>query len=218
MNVVLVPHLNGIERECEDSLRRLQDVKIYRKGGCSAIDLARSEMISRTLQDGFESMLFVDADISFNPADALKLFESSEPVISGVYAKKSKPEIASVFEANEVPFGPHVKELYPLRYAAAGFLRIKATVLTKMVEELKLPLCNTQWGQGFWPFFLPLILPQPDGKFHYLSEDWAFSERLRQIGIKPMADTSIELLHWGRHGFSWGDALEKKKCYQRHTR
>jgi hypothetical protein len=67
-------------------------------------------------------------------------------------------------------------------------------------------LCNTHWGRGLWPFFQPLVVPQEAGKFHYLGEDWAFSYRLSQIGITPLADTSIRLWHWGRYGFTWEEA------------
>ncbi len=96
--------------------------------------------------------------------------------------------------------------MYPLQYAAAGFLRVRATVLRRMVDEFELPLCNARWGRGFWPFFQPTVVPLADGQMHYLSEDWAFSHRLGLIGITPLADTSIRLWHYGRYGFGWEDA------------
>ena len=79
--VVLVPHLNGIEGECEQGLGQLEaeGVRVVRRGGCSAIDVARNELISDALHDGFQSMLFIDADIgsstivppaTFSPRDA----------------------------------------------------------------------------------------------------------------------------------------------------
>src|SRR5262249_24955363 len=146
--VVLVPHLNGIEGECEQGLGQLESagVEVWRRGGCSAIDVARNQMISDALHDGFKAMLFIDADIGFEVADALRLIARPGPVIAGVYAKKGMREMASVFGEGikEVQFGPDVPEPYPLRYAATGFLRIQASVLRRMIDELKLPLCNTQ--------------------------------------------------------------------------
>jgi len=208
--VVLVPHMTHIENECEQALRQLEaeGVRVVRRGGCSAIDVARNELISEALHDGAESILFIDSDIGFNPDDALRLLESPEPVISAVYAKKGMREMASVFAegTTEVLFGANAVEPYPLRYAATGFLRIRASVLRQMVEELELPLCNTVWGRGLWPFFQPMVVPQDGNKYHYLGEDWAFSYRLSQIGITPLADTSIRLWHWGRYGFTWEEA------------
>lgn len=197
--MILVPHLNGIELECQYGLQQLEaaGVRVWRRGGSSAIDVARNVMASEALHNDCKYIFFIDSDISFQITDALKLIESTEPVISGIYAKKGIPGIVSVFEDNESD------KIRPLRYAATGFLRIKSSVLKDMITQLKLPLCNTKWGKGIWPFFQPMVVPDGDGH-HYLGEDWAFSHRLRLIGITPMADMSIKLLHWGRYGYMVG--------------
>jgi hypothetical protein len=221
--VVLVPHLNGIEWECEQALRRLEQagVRVVRRGGCSAIDAARNELISDALHDGATAMLFIDADIGFDPADALRLLARPEPVISGVYPKKGMRELASAFApgVKEVLFGPDAVGPYPLKYAATGFLRVRAGVLRRMIADLRLPLCNTHWGRGLWPFFQPLIVPHGPDKWHYLGEDWSFSHRLGQIGVTPLADTSIRLWHWGNYGFGWEDAgrtVDRFRSYTYH--
>ena len=186
---VLTPHLNGIEPECEKALQQLEQagVRVVRRGGCSAIDVARNEMLSGALHDGAESILFIDSDIGFEPKDALRLLARPEPVVSAVYAKKSRREMASIFAdgVKEVLFGPEAAGPYPLKYAATGFLRLRAEVLRRMIAELNLPLCNTHWGRGVWPFFLPLIVPHGPGQWHYLGEDWAFSHRLSANGRNP---------------------------------
>jgi hypothetical protein len=220
-SVVLVPHLNGIDWECEQALRQLESagVRVVRRGGCSAIDVARNELISDALHDGAESILFIDSDIGFEAADALRLLARPEPVASAVYPKKGMRELASVFAdgVKDILFGPDVAGAYPLKYAATGFLRIKAAVLRQMIADLKLPLCNTHWGRGVWPFFQPLIVPHGTGKWHYLGEDWAFSQRLRQIGVTPVADTSIRLWHWGRYSFGWEDAGSSVTRYRSYS-
>lgn len=209
-SVVLVPHHNGIDPECEESLQRLKNggLKVVRRAGCSAIDLARNELISAALLDGYESMLFIDSDIGFDPCDAYRLLARPEPVVAGVYAMKGQRALAGHFAegSDRILFGPDVAGPYPLKYAAAGFLRIKAWVLRRMIDELELPLCNTKWGRGLWPFFLPMVVQYPDGQGHYISEDFAFSHRLGQIGVTPVCDTTIRLWHWGRFGYSWEEA------------
>jgi hypothetical protein len=220
-SVVLVPHLNGIDWECEEALRCLEaaGVRVVRRGGCSAIDVARNEMISDAIHDGAESILFIDSDIGFDPQDALRLLARPEPVVCGIYAKKGMRELASAFAENvkELLFGPDAVAAYPLRYAATGFLRIRGDVLRRMIAELRLPLCNTHWGRGMWPFFQPTIVLHGDDKLHYLGEDWAFSYRLGQIGVTPLADTSIRLWHWGRHPFSWEDAGATQERYRSYS-
>jgi hypothetical protein len=65
-SVVLTPHLNGIEPECEKGLQQLEQsgVRVVRRGGCSAIDVACNEMLSDALHDGAESILFIDSDMA----------------------------------------------------------------------------------------------------------------------------------------------------------
>ena len=212
--IVLVPHLNGIEPECEDGLRGLErlGVRVARRRGSSQIDIARNEMASDALHDGFESVLFIDADTGFDPLDALRLLARPEPVVSGVYAKKARRQMACTFAPGvvEVLFGPESPGPYPLEYAATGFLRIRADVLRRMIAELGLPLCNRDWGRGSWPFFLPLVVDRTTGNPHYLGEDWAFSYRLRQVGITPLADASIRLWHHGTYPYGWEDAGEDR--------
>jgi hypothetical protein len=219
--VVLVPHLNGIEWECEHALQKLEaaGVRVVRRGGCSAIDSARNELVSDALHDGAESLLFIDSDIGFDPADALRLLARPEPVATGVYSKKGTRELASIFAdgLSKLEFGPENGGTYPLKYAATGFLRMRASALKRMINELNMPLCNTHWGRGVWPFFQPLIVPHGPGKWHYLGEDWSFSYRLWQIGVTPVADTSIRLWHWGRYGFGWEDAGRTVERYRSYT-
>ena len=217
-SIVLVPHLNGIEWECEQGLRRLEQagIKVWRRGGSSAIDMARNVMVSDALHDGYESLMFIDADLGFDPADVLRLLARPEPAICGVYAKKGNRALAGHFAPGvvEVLFGPDAPGLYPVEYAATGFLRIKATLLRRLIAELDLPLCNTKWGRGVRPFFLPLIVPHDGDKLHYLGEDWAFSHRLNQINTPILADTSARLWHWGRYGYGWEDAGADRVRYR----
>jgi hypothetical protein len=216
--VVLVPHLGPIEMPCENGLRDLElaGVRVIRRQGSSQIDLARSDMMSEALHDGYESILFIDSDIGFNANDAIRLMERPEPVVCGVYAKKGPREVTSIFAdgTKNILFGPDATELYPLKYAATGFLRIRSEVLRLMIERLRLPLCNTHWNRGMWPFFLSMIVPQGEGKFHYLGEDWSFSYRCSQIGVTPYADTSFRLYHYGPYGYSWEDVGNENTRFQ----
>ena len=216
--VVLVPHLDGVRWECEEGLRRLEQagVRVVRRAGSSAIDVARNEMASEALHDGAEAILFIDSDMGFQPAEALGLLARPELVVAGVYAKKNRRELASRFaeEVVEVVLGGGAPGLYPLKYAAAGFLRIRSEALRLLVERLGLPLCNKKWGRGCWPFFQPIVVgDETDGR-HYLGEDWAFSHRLRQVGITPMADTSVRLWHYGNYPFGWEEAGADRGRYE----
>jgi hypothetical protein len=206
--VVLVPYYAAVEKECDDGLRALLKAGVpVRRTSLSAIDLLRSAMLSQALRDGFDRFLFIDADIGFDARDALRLLARPEPVVAGIYIKNLGRDFAGVFArgVTKVVFGPAAPGLYPLLYAPTGFLRIRAEVLRTLIAELKLPECH--WGpmKGIYPFFLPLCVPDGRGGTRYLTEDYSFSYRLAQIGITPLADTTIRLFHYKKYGFNYED-------------
>jgi hypothetical protein len=212
-SVALVPYYATVEKECDEGLRALGQAGIQvRRASFSAIDLLRCVMLSDALRDGFDQFLFIDSDIGFNPPDALRLLARPEPVVAGIYMKKGSQDYSGAFAAgvDRVVFGPAAPGLYPMLYASTGFLKIRVEVLQRMILELKLPLCH--WGpvKGIYPFFLPVCVPDGRGGTRYLTEDYSFSHRLQQIGVTPLADTSIKLYHFGRYGFSFEDLAPRQ--------
>ncbi len=78
--VVLVPFYSAIEKECEDGLRALVAAGIaLSRFSLSSIDLCASAMLSDALARGFDQFLFIDADIGFDPADALRILRGPSP-------------------------------------------------------------------------------------------------------------------------------------------
>jgi hypothetical protein len=217
--VVLVPFYAAVEKECEDGLRVLLKNGVpVRRASLSAIDLLRSALLSQALKDGFDNFLFIDADIGFDPGDAMRLLARPEPVVAGIYVHNMGQDFAGTFArgVDKVVFGPDAPGLYPLLYAPTGFLRVRAEVLHRMIDELKLPECH--WGsiKGIYPFFLPLCVPDGRGGTRYLTEDYSFSHRLTQIGITPLADTTIKLFHFKKYGYNYED-LNPKPRYSNYT-
>src|SRR5262249_44610264 len=122
--VVLVPYYAAVDKECDEGLRGLGRAGIpVRRGSFSAIDLLRSTLLSHALRDGHDRFLFIDADIGFDVEDALRLLARPEPVVAGVYMKKSERDYSGVFAPgiNQVVFGPAAPGLYPMLYVSAGF-------------------------------------------------------------------------------------------------
>jgi hypothetical protein len=206
--VVLVPYYSAIEKECEEGLRSLVKAGVaLSRFSLSAIDLLRSAMLSHAYRRGHDQFLFIDSDIGFDPGDALRLLARPEPVVAGIYVHNKGRDFAGTFArgVTRVVFGPGAPGLYPMLYAPTGFLKIRAEVLTRMIDELQLPECH--WGSitGIYPFFLPLCVADGRGGTRYLTEDYSFSHRLAQIGVTPLADTTIKLAHYKKYGLSYDD-------------
>jgi hypothetical protein len=217
--VALVPYFSTVEKECEEGLRALMAAGVaVKRSSLSAIDLLRSILLSHALRDGFDRFIFIDSDIGFDPRDAIRLLARPEPVVAGIYVHNKGRDFAGTFakDINRVVFGPGAPGLYPMLYAPTGFLRIQAEVLRRMIDELALPECH--WGsiKGIYPFFLPVCVPDGRGGTRYLTEDYSFSHRLAQLGITPMADTTIKLFHYKKYGYSYED-LNPRARYANYT-
>src|SRR5262245_48854281 len=98
--VVLVPYYAVVEEACDEALRALGRAGVpVRRASFSAIDLLRSVMLSQALRDGHDRFLFVDADIGFDAADAIRLLARPEPVVAGIYIKKDGRDYSGAFAA-----------------------------------------------------------------------------------------------------------------------
>lgn len=217
--VILVPHGGTIIPGCEDSLKVLEErgYTVRRVRGYSQIDVARNEIASKAILDGFDETLWIDADIGFHP-DAVETLRAHDlPLVCGVYTKKGKREFAiSVLPGTKKMIFGKSGGLHEIQYAATGFLLVRRRVYLDIQFRLGLPLCNEYFGANIIPYFMPMVRPQREGHW-YLGEDYAFCERARQAGYKIMADTSIRLWHIGNYQFGWEDAGRNVERFDNYT-
>jgi len=217
--VVLVPTSGVIDSGCEQGLQELErrGYSVRRISGFSAIDFGRYVIASEALRSGFEELMWIDADVVFHPDDIDRLRAQQLPLVCGIYSKKGRREYACVFQpgTESVVFGKN-GGLLEIRYAGSGFLLTRREVYDTLRTRLGLPECNQRFGPPIVPWFLPMLVPDGDGRW-YLAEDFAFCERARQCGLRIMADTRIRLYHVGSHGYSWEDPGHEIPRYASYT-
>jgi hypothetical protein len=217
--VILVPVGVHIEPECEKALIGLErrGYSVWRVPGYAAIDQARNELATAALAQGFDETMWIDADVSFDPAAVDRLRSHGLPIVCGIYARKGQRALAChvLPGTSQVVFGAE-GGLTELFYAGTGFLLVRRQVYADMKERLKLPVCNERMGRPAVPFFQPLVVSEGAGHL-YLPEDYAFCERARQCGYKIMADTSIRLWHHGSFPYGWEDAGMDQSGLRRFT-
>jgi hypothetical protein len=205
---VLVPVADRIEPACEAALRELErrGYRVVRTYGYRQIDLARNQMASDALAAGCHETLWIDADMGFDPDAVEQLRASDAPIVSGIYPKKGKRELAiHVLPGTaEIVFGSG-GGLVEVLYAPTGFLLVRRTVYETMERELALPRCLADTGRTLVPYFAPLVRPDGDG-WWYLAEDFAFCERARQCGFRILADSRLRLWHIGSFAYGWEQA------------
>jgi hypothetical protein len=208
--VVLVPYLTHVEPACERGLRDAEraGLEVRRYQATAAIDRTRCEAATAALHDGFDELMWIDSDISFELADLERLRAHELPIAGGVYAKKGTQALAlhALPGTRELRLGDGGGPL-AVRYVGAGFLLTRRHVYDDIQRFFTLPICNTRFGMPSVPYFLPMVVAEPGGHW-YLGEDYSFCERARQAGHATVVDTAIRLGHVGSYAYGWEDAAQ----------
>jgi hypothetical protein len=207
--VVLTPIGGYLEPECARGLAQLEARGYHVRAlpRYAAIDQGRSQMATDALLDDYEALMWIDSNIGFE-ADAVDMLREHDlPVVCGIYPHQGKRELA----CNLLPGTPRIVfgdggGLVEIRYAAMGFCFTQRTVYEQMIEHEALPVCNKQFDHITVPYFLPLLLPQEDDNYWYMSPEYSFCERARRSGFSIMADTRFRLSQIGRRSYYWEEA------------
>lgn len=203
---ILVPVATEMERQCQQALAELgnRGYEVRTQTGLSAIDYARSFMVTEALSLGFDEILFIDGDIAFNPNDVEKLRAHGKDFICGAYMQKGSGFLTTQFESKErIPLGS-IGGLHKVKTCGMGFNLIRREVFECVEELFKLPTCGIHCNNPLVPYFMPMIIVE-NGFDRYLCEDMAFCHRAKKAGFELWCDTSISLWHIGKYGFSFHD-------------
>ena len=199
------------------------NLKILFKDGDALITRARASLISQFLDDPAAThLLFVDADIGFEPEQVLRLLECGAEMCAAVYPIKridwdkvkttivsgrSNPAAAAlkyVFEVEDPNAVVARAGFIKVCYAGTGFLMIRREALERMCAhypQLKFQrdhsLDAATASDNRFALFECMIAK--DGT--YLSEDFAFCKRWTDIGGEIWADLNSRLNHIGPMAF-----------------
>jgi hypothetical protein len=116
-------------------------------------------------------------------------------LVGGCYVVKDGSQLASWGVGGQQPLDGRV---IPIDYLATGFMGISHRLLERMVKELELPLLHKHIWARCYPFFESGRRKSTTGDDIYISEDWDFCDKARQIGVQPYLHTGIWLGHQGQ--------------------
>jgi hypothetical protein len=170
----------------------------------SLISRARNTLAAKFLHTKESThLMFIDADIGWEPWHLLVLLDAQKDVIGGLYPMKSLPVKWCV---NGIP--GQVEEpgsnLVEVTKTGTGFLLIKRDVFEKLNAHPATKPFNNDIG-------LPVELnPYMKTYFdtavrenRYYSEDWTFCENWRDLGNQVYVDKRILLRHVGTYTFDY---------------
>ena len=209
------------------SLLRLQKIvrtyrdfnlKIQFKDGDALIPRARASLVAQFLDaPSATHLLFIDADIGFEPQQVLRLIECGADMCAAVYPIKridwgkvketiaaDRPHPAAaysyVFEVDDPNAVTQQGGFVKVRYAGTGFLMIRREAVERMCAhypQLKFKRDHSLDASSASDNRYALFDTMIDAGGTYLSEDFAFCKRWTDMGGEIWADLDSKLQHVG---------------------
>lgn len=222
--------LLGLQAEC---MRRGVECMVDFVGNESLVERARNVLAARFVRSAATHMLFVDADIAFQPESVFRLLAADKDIVTAVYPKKSidwnrvrrrleDPSDAEPLAQAGLDFNINILQseratngFVRVLDSATGFMLISKAAMRRMYDayEAELRAVNDIVSPNdtsdtavreYVAVFACMI--DPDTR-RFLSEDYSMCRRWQQIGGEIWADLASPLAHVGTHVFRGGDPL-----------
>ena len=192
----------------------------------SLITRARNSLSNAFLKSEATHLMFIDADIRFNPAEFPAMIGADKEIICGIYPKKeinwdgvknamsegvpneNLKYYTGSFVVNLVDYSGSVtvpiNEPVEIWNGGTGYMLIKREVFEALADKVPsytnnvLDLGGTMKADAIKEFFTTSIEPQTNV---LLSEDYHFCKLARDNGIKVWAAPWVSLGHMGSYMF-----------------
>lgn len=156
---------------------------------CCNLAKGRNQLVKDFLNSDCDRLVFVDADITFEPGSLIRLAETDSEFVAGAYRFKRDLEdypigwIQGDLQADE-------RGLLGVAMVPTGFLALSRSVFEKF-QEAHPGREYTIEGSTSYCFFQ---IPYADGSLY--TEDAYFCREWRELGGKIYLDPEITLTHW----------------------
>lgn len=169
--------------------------------GCSVVSRARNLIAAEFLSSPCTDLLFIDADINFDPNDIFRLMawtvDEKRGIAGGIprTRKEEKTYIATLQTTKDGDFYMDDMGCVQAQRIATAFMMIRRNVFEKLRDE------HPEWvydepkageGKRIHSFFDFKSTPQG-----YIGEDFLFCDRVREAGFEVWVDPTIKLGHMG---------------------
>jgi hypothetical protein len=198
-------------------------VTVETLAGDSLITRARNSLVAKFLAHKRAThLLFVDADIGFEPSHLVRLLALGEDIAACMYPLKQffwdEQAVARARAGELITTAPlryvgapstngsreRRGDFVAADYAGTGFMLISRDAILRLIDahpELHYTTAHVPLDVDpalLYALFDTAINPE---NRHYLSEDYTFCARWRALGGKIWLDTESALIHAGAHEF-----------------
>jgi hypothetical protein len=170
----------------------------------SLISRARNTLTAKFLNtEGSTHLMFIDADIGWEPWHLLVMLDAQKDVVGGLYPMKSLPVKWCV---NGIPGQEENPDsnLIEVTKTGTGFLCIKRDVFEKLDAHPAVRHFNNDIGlDNSLDKYMKTYFDTAVREGRYYSEDWTFCENWRDIGGQVWVDKRVLLKHVGTYVFDY---------------
>lgn len=157
----------------------------------SLVTRARNEMTAKFLTTAWSHMMWLDADIEFEPQHVASLWNLNADIAVGFYCMKRHDLPLSAWKDGKlVKIEECPKQPFEVDYAGTGFMMLKREVIETLAKTSE----SYEGPDGR----VPALYMTPIHNDGFESEDYHMSRKAREAGFKIIGDPSIKLGHWGQ--------------------
>lgn len=160
------------------------------QGNCH-VDDARNTVVADFLKSDCSELVFLDADVSWQPEHLVRLCSHDLDLVGGVYPYRRDGADHMPVRMKAGHIIPDESGLIEVEGLPTGFLRIRRVVLETLAEK-------AQWFRR-GDLYIPLIFERTLHNGGRMGGDIGFCFKWAEAGGKLYADTTLTLGHCGKH-------------------
>jgi len=169
------------------------DITVGSICGCSVVSRARNLLVQDFLESSATELMFIDADINFQPEDIIRLMawitEPNIDIAAGIpCARKTEKTYIVKLDEDEKGVTMNGMGLVRAQRVATAFMMIKRKVIEDLVKD------NPQWQ--YWDErtgrSMSAIFDFAVKDNSYVGEDYLFCDRARAAGFQVWVDPTIK--------------------------
>lgn len=186
--MIAIPTLDYVHRSFVESLtklcKHLSEIEVdydVEYEGCTLVYISRDNLVRKALLDDYDYVLWLDADMVFEPDIFDKLVETGKDFVTGIYRGRHGENLPCIFEKLEPPVRwnsfDYEESIKAIKGCGFGFVLIKTDILESVIDK---------HGTCFRPTIS-------------LGEDLAFCKRASDIGYGIWANINAPVGHIGQY-------------------
>jgi hypothetical protein len=173
--------------------------------GVANVDRARAICAGRALAAHTEAMLWTDADVIFDAAETLALFDEAmqrRAVVGALYSTKQRRGVVVGWGLPEELTAYAEGGVHEVRAVGFGLVAMHMGVFLRICEANALPTLKVEGGLLVRPAWMPFAVGD-----EYPTDDTCFCIRAAKAGVPVLADSRIRVRHAGRYEYQLEDTV-----------